>query len=477
LVIGKGFEKAQLLGLEWLRVNQQGGWGKFPGDEPDEEITRIAGMVLHGSQKGLRAKIKLFTEARRFSGNILSLGQSVVHGLEGPTAKEILLPAILEEKVLAKLPAYGRPVVVAASLLTSNSREGIRQGIQYLLQSQMLDGSWSEDIIATSLAVLALIRKDGHSESTEKAGRWLVQKQYPSGGWPAFDQLKTWAMGWAVNVFGENAQTSREIPWLTRAVTWLKQGQNQDGSYGSTPPFTHPDLDDTAVALVGLQMAGAENPAGLNLLERLQNSDGSWGTFPAFEGIPPDISSGFPVYIQSIDVSIHILEALWLGRRSAVEQIRRGFNWLLSRQDEQGAFPSSWFEGPIYSTAQALELFGKSKIGWERWNKANQISEARKKGLEFILQAQNDEGGWGSVVETGLALSGLMRYAGVVPRVVLEKGIRTLLSAQCGNGSFKPSYRATYAKGWNYEEPITTALTAVRSMQRYRRLYCEGPLL
>lgn len=243
------------------------------------------------------------------------------------------------------------------------------------------------------------------------------------------------------------------------------------------PPFTHPDLDDTAVALIGLHMAGVENPIGLNLLRQLQNNDGSWGTFPAFKGIPPDISSGFPVYIQSVDVSVHILEAIWLSSRSQEGQFWRGFNWVLSQQDDQGAFPASWFEGSIYGTAQVLELFGKTKISWERWNNASQIFEARKKGLEFILQAQNDEGGWGSVVETSLALSGLIRYAGVVPRVVLEKGIRNLLGAQRGNGSFEPSYQGIYAKGWNYEEPITTTLTAIRALQRYRRLYCEGPLL
>jgi squalene cyclase len=341
----------------------------------------------------------------------------------------------------------------------------------------MPDGSWSEDIIATSLAILAHIRKGGYSERTEKAGQWLVQKQYPSGGWPAFDQLKTWAVGWAVCVFGETAQRITDNPWLTQAVDWLKQGQNTDGSYGSTPPFTHPDLDDTAVALIGLHQAGAENPNALTLLKQLQNTNGSWGTFSAFKGIPPAISSGFPVYIQSVDVSIHILEALWLSLHSHEEQIQRGFTWVLSQQDDQGAFPASWFEGSVYSTAQAIELFGKSRFSWARWPNADQISEANKKALEFILQAQNNEGGWGSVVETSLALSGLIRYARVVPRVILEKGIRNLLGAQRGNGSFEPSYQGIYAKGWNYEEPITTALTAIRALQRYRDFYYKGLLL
>ncbi len=475
LAVGRGFEIAQRRGIQWLREQHQGGWGKFPGDKPDEEVTQIIRMVLQGSLGGWKAKIRLLSQARQFSHVILSLGNRVVPGLEGPTPEEILLPNILEEKILAKLPLYGRPVVVAASILASNSQAGIQKGIQYLLETQMTDGSWAEDIIATSLSILAIMSKGGYAEQTQRAGRWLVQRQYSSGGWPAFDQLQIWAMGWAVSVFGETTQRPSDVPWLNQAVEWLKKGQNADGSYGSTPPYTHPDLDDTSVALIGLhQVLGEENQLGANLLRKLQNPDGSWGTFPSFQGIPPQISSEFPVYISSVDVSIHVLEALWRRSRSQDEAIWRGLNWILAQQDARGAFPASWFEGSVYSTAQAIELLSKWKFSWERWNVARHIIAARKKGLGFLITSQNSDGGWGSVVETSLALAGLWRFTKVVPREVLDKGITNLLSAQCSNGSFKPSYRGVYAKGWNYEEPLTTALTAIRALQRYQsyqRLY------
>jgi len=472
LAVGRGFETAQQRGIQWLRQQQRGGWGKFPGDRPDEEITRIVGMVLQGSQGGWKAKLKLFSQARQFSTLILSLGQGVVPGLEGPSKDEILLPKVLEERILTKLPLYGRPVIVAASLLASNSQVGTQKGIKYLLEAQMTDGSWAEDVIATSLSILALMINGGYAEQTQRAGLWLVQKQYRSGGWPAFDQLKIWSIGWAACVFGETTQKASEIPWLFRAVEWLKRGQNTDGSYGSTPPFTHPDLDDTAVALIGLhQVLGEENQLGVNLLKQLQNADGSWGTFPSFQGIPPHVSSEFPVYISSVDVSIHVLEALWRRTRSQNESIWRGLTWVLAKQDKEGSFPSSWFEGPVYSTAQVLELLSKWKFSWKKWNVARHILGSRTKAQEFLLHAQNSDGGWGSVVETGLALAGLWRFEKAVPREVLDKGIRNLLIEQNSNGSFEPSYRGVYAKGWNYEEPLTTALTAIRALQRYQRLY------
>jgi len=472
LAVGRGYESAQQRGIQWLRQQYQGGWGKFPGDKPDEEISQIVEMVIQGSQSGWKAKIKLLTQAQRFSHVILSLGQRVVPGLEGPTQEEILLPTILEDRILAKLPLYGRSVVVAASLLASNSEEGIQKGIQYLLKTQMTDGSWAEDIIATSMSILALMSKGIRTEQIQRAGRWLVQKQYPSGGWSAFDQLKIWAIGWAVSVFGETTQNPSDIPWLEQAIDWLKRAQNCDGSYGSTPPYTHPDLDDTAVALIGLHQArGERNQLGVNLLKRLQNNDGSWSTFPSFQGIPPNVSSEFPVYIPSVDVSIHVLEALWRSSRSQDEKIWRGLNWILAQQDDQGAFPASWFEGSVYSTAQALELFSKWRFSWERWNTARHILGARKKGQEFLIKAQNSDGGWGSVVETSLAIAGLWRYTKIVPKGVLANGIKNLITAQNNNGSFEPSYQGIYAKGWNYEEPLTTALTAIRALQRYQRLY------
>jgi squalene cyclase len=472
LAIGGEFEQAQRRGVQWLWRNRSGGWGKFPGDQPDEEITKIVNSVLQGSEGGWRAKIRLLSQARRFSEMILSLGQRVVPGLEGPTPEEILLPNILEEKVLAKLPLYGRSVVVSASLLASDSPEGIRKGLKYLLETQMPDGSWAEDIVATSLGILAILRRGGNAERVDKAGKWLVAKQYSSGGWPAFDQLKIWAMGWTVCILGENMTRGNNIPWLSQAIEWLKLGQNSDGSYGSTPPHTHPDLDDTSVALMAFhKVLGKQNQQGVGLLRRLQNPDGSWGTFPSFSGIPPVISSDFPVYISSVDVSIHVLEALWGSFGTHDELIWRGLNWIISQQNEQGAFPSSWFEGEIYSTAQAIELLSKWKISWEHWTIPRNILTARKKGLEFLVRSQMKDGGWGSVVETGLALSGLWRYPRSVPKDILDRGIRNLLDAQKPNGSFQPSYRGIYAKGWNYEEPLTTALTAIRALQRYQTLF------
>lgn len=468
LVLGRGFEAAERKGSRWLwRQRQPSGWGKVPGSQADAEISSLAQTVLQGSQGGLLGRIALLGQASRFSDMILALGERVVPGLEGPTADEIILPNILERRVLEKLPPYGKPVVIAASLLAAtNNQPGVGQALQFLVNSQMPDGSWVEDVVATSLGIVALVRFRTFINEARRAGLWLVKKQYASGAWPAFDQLHTWSVGWALNILGNGASEADQ--WLEEAAAWLRAGRNSDGSFGSTPPSTHPDLDDTAVALMGLSPS-KDTRRSIELLKRLQNEDGSWGTFPDFDGVPPDITAKFPVYIQSPDVTLHVLEALWKHRLSGDEPaIRRGLQWLIAEQKDDGSIFSSWFEGPIYGTAQWVELASKWRFSWDYWKMARVIYPARKKAQDFLLSSQNEDGSWGSsVVETALALASLWRFEQAVPETVIENGVKKLLSWQKPDGSFQPAYGGIYAKGWNYEEPIASALTAIRALERY----------
>ena len=88
-----------------------------------------------------------------------------------------------------------------------------------------------------------------------------------------------------------------------------------------------------------------------------------------------------------------------------------------------------------------------------------------------MVTAQNEDGGWGSsVADTSLAISALTRYHGKLPRDVFEKGIAYILNSQLADGSFKASYGGIYTQGWNYEEPMATALTAMRALWRYNSL-------
>ncbi|XWX62245.1 prenyltransferase/squalene oxidase repeat-containing protein [Desulfitobacterium sp. AusDCA] len=480
ILLGDEYKTSHQAGIQWLQKNRQiSGWSKVPNGETDKEITHLVKKVMLGSQGGFLTKFFLSSQAQDLSDIVLSLGQNVVPGIEGPLPEETHLPNILSDHVLQKLPPYGRPVVIAASILASrNINElGVSSAIEYLSKTQMKDGSWSEDIVATSLAIIALVRAQKTSQNIIKAGHWLKSKQYKNGAWPAFDQLYIWSTGLAIHTFMEFNRSSEEQNWINRAAKWLAKSQNSDGSYGSTPPFTQPDLDDTAVALMGLQHFDRRSASrSIELLRRLQNKDGSWSTFPSYEGIPPTLECTFPVYIPSTDVTIHVLDVLWATSAwSGSSDVFNGLNWLLEKQLPTGEVPAVWYEGPIYGTAQTLELLSRWNQSWSRWRTAGQIYNTQQKTFNYLLSLQNTDGSWGSsVIETALALSAISLSHFPVPTETLTKGIRSIISGQLPNGSYNPSYQGIYAKGWNYEEPLTTALCAIKAIERFKRFQYLG---
>lgn len=469
LILGKGFERSQRGGVNWLiKAQQNQGWGKIPGGTPDPEVTQIGRVVLQGSRGSLLSKLTLMEEAKQLAQLVLTLGQDVVPGLEGPSAEEIGLPHILEDSVLEKLPPYGRSVVVAAALLAANEgQKGIEEGLKMIQESQMPDGSWAEDIVATSLCIMALFRFRGMEMNIHHAGIWLTRKQYASGGWPAFDQLKTWAVGWSLSILDERSFLSEGI--LNKARVWLAQAGNSDGSFGTTPPSSHPDLDDTAIALRGLPVGCETSNRTIRLLRRLQNEDGSWGTFPSFSGQPPNIESRRPVYISSLDVTVHVVEALLRqGLQPAEPSVQKALRWILLQQKKDGPFQSVWFENAIYGSAQVIDLLNNVKFGWGMLRMSRQAYYARQRGVEFLLHQCNSNGDWGdSVAETSLAISALKNEGAYLDRNLFDRAIQSILSRQKQTGSFIPIYQGIYAKGWNYEEPISTALSAIRALEWY----------
>ncbi|MCL1918754.1 MAG: prenyltransferase [Peptococcaceae bacterium] len=495
LLLGSKYKKNSQAGLHWFRNTRQNqGWGKVPGGDPDEEITQLVQKAFIGNRSGRLIHYFLPSQVKEVANIVLALGQEVVPGMKGPQPDETTLPHILSERIIKKLPPYGRPVVVAAALLAAQDlkQDSIGKAVTYLCDCQMDDGSWSEDIVVTSLAVIALVRAKITGGSLDKAAQWLVSKQYPRGAWPAFDQLFTWSVGLAIRCFMESGPSPAETDWIRRATPWLSAGQNADGSYGSTPPFTQPDLDDTAVALRALQLLGSPvSRHSAELLLRLQNEDGSWATFPDFSGCLPEVTCTFPIYIPSTDVTVHVLDALWgageirkmegsespafgPGVRGLREQhLSSGVHWLLEQQMTSGEFPGTWYEGSIYATAQILEFLSRRArqvTFWRHGRLGTSIQTAHTKALNYLVSSQNSDGSWGnSVIETSLAVSALCSVGHPLPPELLARGAAAILASQSANGSFRPSYRCIYAKGWNYEEPLTTALTAVTALERYKR--------
>lgn len=80
-------------------------------------------------------------------------------------------------------------------------------------------------------------------------------------------------------------------------------------------------------------------------------------------------------------------------------------------------------------------------------------------------------GGWEkSAEETALVISALIQEGARFKGLVFKRAVESILARQNIEGTFQPSYQGIYAKGWNYEEPISTALAVIRVLDWYVNL-------
>ncbi len=470
-------------GAQYLENTQlpEGGWGNIPVGPPNSLATAICGKGLQAAANptGLNDLIydvayliaKTWTQdfQRLAPGWLPKQNSSLIKLIEAISGKP-LVPTLntltLQDLAVIShyMPPYGRPTILAVTLIKSHYRYGltsqVKEAAQELASYQSEDGSWCADVVVTSLSMLALYLAEVY-QPLSHAARWLCHTQYSHGGWPSFNQLTNWALGWAGYLLGPHNHALRKA-----ASAYLQGALNEDFSLGTAPPNSYPDLDDTSIGLLALASSPEVPKATLfamrDLLLGLQNGDGSWSTFPSFAGLPPRCSCKFPIYIKSEDITVHVLLGLLAcGMGSDAPEIAKAVSWLQKRQKNDGTWNSTWFLGQTYATAQVVDLLLDLRPQ----------SEAINKGTTALLDRQSDRGAWdtGSAGESGLALYALLR-AGLTPdHPAITRGLEHLLSLQQPDGSFQPMYSGFYASGLYYEEPLSESLAAARALRFYLR--------
>jgi squalene-hopene/tetraprenyl-beta-curcumene cyclase len=324
----------------------------------------------------------------------------------------------------------------------------------------------------------------------QKAVRFLEGAARPDGSWPIDTNLSTWVTTLSVNALADAGGAPGESP--EALSQWLVDQQYREihpftsaapGGWGWTPlPGAVPDADDTSGALLALRNLGVANrgvtaesslsaKAGITWLLDLQNRDGGMPTFCRGWGhLPFDRSSA--------DISAHALRAFAAWKEhlrddsfaSAQEKeaytrridgaIERGLTFLRRAQRSDGAWSPLWFgnqhapedENPVYGTTRVLAAYRDLNL---------QGTETARRGLRWLIRAQNDDGGWGgapqtpsSVEETSLAVDALVG-CGVVDgaKGALDRGLRWLVE-RVEDGSFVDAAPIGFyfAKLWYFEE-------------------------
>jgi squalene-hopene/tetraprenyl-beta-curcumene cyclase len=501
------FSNISTTALCWAALTIGGEGTDTAAQNAEAWLTRAAGSLDPDALA--RAIAARYGKDRTFSVPILTL--CAMAGRLGPSPgawrritqlpfELAALPQSWFRFVRLPVVSYALPALIAMGLARHHNRpsrnpitrllRGIskRRVLRVLTSIQPSSGGFLEATPLTSFVVMSLIAAGYADHAVVQAGvDFLVRSARPDGSWPIDTNLATWVTTLSINALGEDGLQAND----RRAVRdWLlgQQYKVRHPYTGAAPgawawtdlPGGVPDADDTAGALLALHqlgdvdervLAAAEN--GVRWLLALQNSDGGIPTFcRGWTNLPFDRSGA--------DLTAHALRAWTAWRNQLSSRLVASINkstsnaiaYLKSHKRPDGSWTPLWFgnqsapdeENATYGTARVLQAI------------ADLADPMVERGKQWLLRAQNPDGGWGgsvgapsSIEETALALQALETVG--APSDALNRGCAWLLARTAGGTVYPASPIGFYfAKLWYYEEayPLiwtVAALNALHSRQ------------
>jgi squalene-hopene/tetraprenyl-beta-curcumene cyclase len=259
-------------------------------------------------------------------------------------------------------------------------------------------------------------------------------------------------------------------PRMVRAADWLISKEvRRKGDWSVKRPDTeasgwafefanefYPDIDDTAMVLLGLMHAKASNPQAQEACERravnwllaMQSSDGGWAAFDvdnnwAVLNEVPFADHNAMLDPTCPDITGRVLECLSRRGMREHDAVRRGVAYLLQAQEKDGSWYGRWGVNYIYGSFLAMRGLAASGAPGSR--------DAIEHAARWLRSIQNPDGGWGescasydrdhfvaapsSASQTAWALLGLAA-AGDRESPQAVRGMRYLLDLQTAEGKW-----------------------------------------
>jgi squalene-hopene/tetraprenyl-beta-curcumene cyclase len=259
-----------------------------------------------------------------------------------------------------------------------------------------------------------------------------------------------------------------------RGLEWLRPLQILDvrGDWISRRPDTrpggwafqyanphYPDVDDTAVVAMAMHRVDVLDKTKVwdepiararEWVVGMQSSNGGWGAFEPentqyYLNNIPFSDHGALLDPPTADVSGRCLSMLaQIGELPAAsEPARLAYNYILEEQEADGSWYGRWGMNFIYGTWTALCALNAAGLSHE--------DERMKRAVNWLVQIQNDDGGWGedgtsykldyrgyeraasTASQTAWALLGLMA-AGAVNHPAVARGVAYLQATQREHG-------------------------------------------
>jgi squalene-hopene/tetraprenyl-beta-curcumene cyclase len=542
-VIALSFDQADSAlvskGRTWLidSQNKDGGWGDTtaslsnisttalcwaalaPGPAADRAQAWLTAAAGSTDPQSLKTAIaRRYGKDRTFSVPILT-ALAIGGRLGGPTRNAWGIVPQLPFELAAcpyqwfrflRLPvvSYALPALIAIGLArhrSAPSRNPLLRVARSVCTSRVLrilegiqpsNGGFLEATPLTSFVAMSLIAAGfARHAVTEKCLAFLRWSIREDGSWPIDTNLSTWITTLAIDGVGEAlSETDR-----AKLRDWLLAQQ-----FRQEHPYTHaspgawswtnlpgavPDADDTAGTALALRKLGladdrvlAAVTKGVRWLLDLQNRDGGMPTFCKGWGTLPFDRSG-------PDLTAHAIRAwqAWLPELPVAEKerisraMRKALAYLRKSQQEDGSWIPLWF-GNQHTPGEQNRTFGTARVILALRDCPSEQS-ALKRGIDWLVLAQNSDGGWGgsaasvsSIEETALAVGSLAEVVELQPESVtraIESGLNWLRVKTANGTAFPPTPIGFYfASLWYFEElyPSVFAVTALR------RVLAKAPL-
>ncbi len=528
-------------GIRWLakRQNADGGWGDTTLSYSNIATTMLVRAALHLADQAA-GHSELLDKATSYidkQGGIAGLRKR--YGVDKTFAVPILtncaLAGLVSWKDVPPLPfeaavvpqrfyrfmqlpvvSYAIPALVAIGQakyfhqkplppVSWLRRASVEPSLRVLRRMQPASGGYLEATPLTSFVVISLAATGREQHEVTRAGvKFLCNSVLEDGSWPIDTDLATWNTTLAINglhASGEDVGSLQCFDWLLSCQHTQRHpftGADPGGWGWTDHSGAVPDADDTPGALLALdawrqssqitdtqrQQAETAAIAGAKWLLGLQNRNGGWPTFCRGWGKLPFDRSG-------ADLTAHALRALhvWqetlspaIARIQVTKAIQKGMKYLEREQRADGSWIPLWFgnqdhpeeENPVYGTAKVL-------CAYRDLQQTETI--AAQRGLEFLANCANEDGGWGgkssSVEETSLAVEALTtlrrrtRPEDTAPddriSAAMVNGINWLVRAVGEKHHLECSPIGFYfAKLWYYEKlyPLTFSVSALGQASR-----------
>jgi sporulenol synthase len=242
------------------------------------------------------------------------------------------------------------------------SRQHFKYGDWVIHNSQSLPGGWgfsnintiNPDVDDTTASLRAIIHGGIKEPTTHQAWdrgiRWLLSMQNQDGGWAAFeknvnkpfhkiipiqgaeflitDPSSSDLTGRTLEFFGNYTNLTKDHFAMNRAVSWLLDEQEKNGSWYGRWGICY--LYGTWAAVTGLVAVGVNNkhPAiqkAVSWLKLIQNADGGWG-----ESCKSDIHKTYmPLGVSTTTQTAWALDTLISVSDKLTPEISKGVHFLI----------------------------------------------------------------------------------------------------------------------------------------------------